>query len=77
MIDIPPSDAITYSLVSGLLEIGYKRPEMYHRITEILWSYAESIIQFMKQQDGKYRRDKQRCLLHVAGPLIASFFSQK
>ncbi|CDS12547.1 hypothetical protein LRAMOSA04741 [Lichtheimia ramosa] len=48
---LPPADAITYSLVSGLLEIGFKVPDVYHHITEVLWSYGESIIKLMKQGD--------------------------
>ncbi|KAI8097412.1 uncharacterized protein BX664DRAFT_326316 [Halteromyces radiatus] len=41
----PPSDGITYSLVSGLLEISYKCPSVYERITSILWKYAEALMQ--------------------------------
>ncbi|CAO3637256.1 unnamed protein product [Cunninghamella echinulata] len=42
---LPPSDLITYSLVSGLLELGYKCPSFYDRITSVLWKYAESLVQ--------------------------------
>ncbi|KAI8148722.1 hypothetical protein BJV82DRAFT_642239 [Fennellomyces sp. T-0311] len=51
---VPPSDAITYSLVSGLLEIGFKIPDTYRYINDILWSYGESIIEFMKKGDVEF-----------------------
>ncbi|ORX46095.1 hypothetical protein DM01DRAFT_1339741 [Hesseltinella vesiculosa] len=41
----PPPDAITFSLVSGLLEIGYKLPSVYERVTSTLWKYAGSLME--------------------------------
>ncbi|CAO3596291.1 unnamed protein product [Absidia cylindrospora] len=41
----PPPDAITYSLVSGILELTYKCPSVYERSTRILWKYAETLMQ--------------------------------
>lgn len=49
---LPPSDAITYSLFAGLLEIGDKCPEKYEEIIQTLWKYAECIIQLMSE-NGK------------------------
>ncbi|KAI8067784.1 hypothetical protein BC940DRAFT_340507 [Gongronella butleri] len=42
---MPPADAIAFSLISGLLEIGYKNPSVYERITSTLWKYAGSLMQ--------------------------------
>ncbi|KAF7723837.1 phosphatidylinositol-4- kinase [Apophysomyces ossiformis] len=52
--DLPPSDMITYSLVSGLLEIGYKCPEVYDRVIAILWKFGECIIHQLAKGDVKY-----------------------
>ncbi|RCI05105.1 phosphatidylinositol-4- kinase, partial [Rhizopus stolonifer] len=46
---LPPSDAITFSLVSGLLEIAHKCPDHYEKIANILWRYSESIVQSMPE----------------------------
>ncbi|KAI7893269.1 uncharacterized protein EV154DRAFT_600987 [Mucor mucedo] len=45
----PPPDAITYSLVAGLLEIGDKNPERYEQIINALWDYAQCIIHLMSE----------------------------
>ncbi|KAI8996972.1 hypothetical protein BDB01DRAFT_769342 [Pilobolus umbonatus] len=45
----PPADAITYSLVAGLLEIGDKCPEAYKAIITTLWNYAECIVHLMSE----------------------------
>ncbi|CEP08014.1 hypothetical protein [Parasitella parasitica] len=45
----PPSDAITYTLFAGLLEIGDKCPEKYDEIIQTLWKYAAFIIQLMSE----------------------------
>ncbi|KAI8636242.1 hypothetical protein BD408DRAFT_487034 [Parasitella parasitica] len=45
----PPSDAITYTLFAGLLEIGDKCPEKYDEIIQTLWKYAAFIIQLLSE----------------------------
>ncbi|KAI7870650.1 hypothetical protein BDF14DRAFT_1772183 [Spinellus fusiger] len=52
--DLPPSDLITYSLFSGLLEIAHQQPEDYDRITSVLWSYAQCIVQQLETSEVAY-----------------------
>lgn len=77
----PPSDAITFALVAGLLEISYKCPSEYDRITSALWRYAETLMQQISDS-GKsivyilYMRHTDRltvCLFQWTSPWHLSF----
>jgi phosphatidylinositol 4-kinase len=48
-----PPDRITYTLVSGLLEIAFKRKDLTQVIHTTLWNYGRTIIQLMETVDGK------------------------
>ncbi|KAG0179232.1 phosphatidylinositol-4- kinase [Apophysomyces sp. BC1034] len=52
--DLPPSDMTTYSLVSGILEIGYKRPEVYDRVIAVLWKFGECIMHQVAKGNVEY-----------------------
>ncbi|OBZ83610.1 Phosphatidylinositol 4-kinase stt4 [Choanephora cucurbitarum] len=48
---LPPSDTITFTLVSGLLEIADNCFEQYEYISGILWQYSETIVKYMSDND--------------------------
>lgn len=47
-------DTVTYSLVSGLLEVAHQCSELREPIYSTLWNYGKCIIQLMDEMDNAY-----------------------
>jgi phosphatidylinositol 4-kinase len=48
-------DSLTFSIVSGLLDIAHQQAELQENIYQTLWSYARCIIHLTETTDSKYK----------------------